>query len=176
MARVTLSRSPSARRPAWLRLRTISRIASSLPVALRSTMIASRTTKSESFIRPSIHDPPGQPPGDSRRGPQGGCRARRPARVQTSDTADLEATDRGSSPRPYTTRSVSQFGRQRQVGRGRRRAALGDGAAVVLDPLLVAAELVLDLVDAPIHRGLGGRGLLVRHEVVLVLGGDEDLD
>ena len=55
---MTLSRSSLASRPARCRLPTISRIACSLPVACKSTMIDSRTTKSNNFIRPSNDGPP----------------------------------------------------------------------------------------------------------------------
>ncbi len=54
---MTLSTSVGLNRPAWWRLPTISRIASSFPVACRSTRIASRTTKSKSFIRTSSDGP-----------------------------------------------------------------------------------------------------------------------
>ncbi len=145
-----------AGRPRW-RLRTISRIASSLPVAWRSTTIASRTTKSESFIRPSIVGPPAADRPRARPGPA----------VGSSRAIGLSVG------------ATARRGRRSGVRRARGRSS-GDSpdgvALVVLDLLLVAAELLLDLVDAGVHRRCGGRPFFAGDEVVLVLGRDEDLD
>src|SRR5437660_381272 len=46
---------------------------------------------------------------------------------------------------------------------------------MVLHSFLVPAQLVLDLVDADIHRRFRGRTRLARHEVMLVFGRDQDL-
>ena len=46
---------------------------------------------------------------------------------------------------------------------------------VVLDPFLVSAELLLDLVDALVHRRFGGRSFFAGEKIVLVLGRDTDL-
>ena len=45
----------------------------------------------------------------------------------------------------------------------------------MLDPLLVATELILDLVNAQIHRRLRRRAGFSRDEIMLVLGRDQDL-
>ena len=52
---------------------------------------------------------------------------------------------------------------------------MGDVSFVILDPLLVPAELMLDLVDALVHRRFRGRPLFAGEEVMLVLGRDADL-
>jgi len=51
---------------------------------------------------------------------------------------------------------------------------MGDIAFVVLDPLLVAAELMLDLMNALIHRCFRRRPGLSSNKIVLVLCGDQD--
>jgi hypothetical protein len=52
---------------------------------------------------------------------------------------------------------------------------LRDIPFVVLNPLLVTSELVLNLVDALIHRRLGGGARFSGYEIMLVLGRDQDL-
>ena len=47
---------------------------------------------------------------------------------------------------------------------------------MLLDLFLVAAELLLDLVDALVHGRFGGRPLFGGDEVVLVLGRGQDFD
>ena len=51
-----------------------------------------------------------------------------------------------------------------------------DFTFVVLDLLLVAAELLLDLVNAEIHRRFGCRAGFLGNKVMLVLGRDQDLE
>jgi len=46
----------------------------------------------------------------------------------------------------------------------------------LLDPLLVFSELLLDLVEHLIERGVDAGIVVATHEVVLVLGGDEHFD
>jgi hypothetical protein len=51
---------------------------------------------------------------------------------------------------------------------------MGDIAFVVLHPLLVAPELMLDLMNALIHRSFRRRSRLARDKIMFVFGRDQD--
>ena len=162
MARITLSTSPAASWPALCRLPTISRIASSLPVACKSTIIDSRITKSASFIRPSIDRSPGEQSWawhrnrDAKRGISAGRTAdNQPAALRVVATAG-KCLVQGPTP-DWTSLDRFRSPREERTGRKTGMSPLPrDVAFVLLDLLLVTPQLMLDLVDAQIHRRLGG--------------------
>lgn len=99
---------------------------------------------------------------------------------------------RGANGRDRTVATCSRAERRRSAGRGVRgagvggwftqgipdggEAAMGHASLAVLDFVLVFAELVFDFVDAEVHGGFGGGGLLASDEIVFVLSGDEEID
>src|SRR5262249_7229715 len=150
-ARDTLSRSPVGKQPASFRLRTISRIASSFPVACMSPRIAPRTTKSESFIPSSIDMPTGRRTGFAL---VPGLAPRHVRSGLAQPYASWSCSARNSGPGG----SFRGSRRDRSVGLRCRRLDFVGGARgnplvshiplVALKTFLVLAQLMFDLVDA----------------------------
>ena len=152
----------------------------------RSTTIDSRATKSNSFIRPSTDGP------TRRRTIEPVLQSTRPGasvndighteRTLVAERRQNAATSRGdrvkgrlaaqpSSGSVSTTSSAAEL-----LGRLGEWSAMREIAFVVLDPLLVAAKLVFDLVNTQVHRRFRGRTCFLGNKVVLVLGRDQNLD
>src|SRR5262249_50133556 len=121
----------------------------SLVVPFRSETIASRTTKSDMRMPNLLHEP--------------GAGSRRTA------TALASGTRRTCVPRE------SVLDLLRASGLAGRLAGTGP-ATVVLNLLLVPAQLLAQFPDHPVHAGENFRTRLMRDEVVFVLRGHQQLD
>src|SRR5262249_30248216 len=95
-------------------------------------------------------------------------------------TASLEEAVRCGTMASRTTNSDMRMSGTPSLFRrllpcGRAYLADGRGPAVILDALLVAAQLLLDLVQGQVHGGEQFAVGLAGNEVVLVLGLDDEL-
>src|SRR5512135_784836 len=130
--------------------------------------MASRTTKSESFIRPSIDMPSGRRADASRRpaGPREGVPAPGGPALGSAARRGAGSPLLGDARRaPRSHRVGSRW--LRGLGRSGRDIPVGHIPLVMLDPLLVPAKLMLDLVDTLIHRRLRRRAFFGGDESVL---------